>query len=94
MNVQVQQEAIEHMQSMVSMTYGIPTAQVCAWDCLGHDARVQIIRGSGLSLDAVMSYSWVALPLEARKALHLSAQRLKSRGEARLKLITDFVEAF
>lgn len=94
MNCLSNNEHIEIMKTMVSTTYGVPTDQVCAWDCLDRETQFQIAKHAGLTADFVTSFSWVAMPLEAHKKLYAAAKMLKSKGENRLKLITDFVEAF
>ena len=65
-------EHVERMKTMVSTTYGVPTDQVCAWDCLDRETQFQIAKHAGLTADFVTSFSWVAMPLEAHKKLYKS----------------------
>ena len=86
-------EHIAHLQSLVSLSFGIPTDQVTHWDALDTETKQQIAKNASVDINAVLDYAWVGMDNKIREKLTQSAGRLFRRGTDRLQKIGRFVEA-
>jgi hypothetical protein len=87
------QQHIEHLKSLVSLSFGIPTDQLTHWDSLDVATKQQIAKNASVDAEAVLDYAWVAMDNRVREKLTESAARLFRRGTDRLQKIGRFVEA-
>lgn len=88
-----QAQHIEHLKSMVSLSFGIPTDQVTHWDSLENETKRQIAKNAGVMVELVCDYAWVAMDDKVREKLASSAARLFQRGTNKLQKIGRFVNA-
>jgi len=85
---------IEHLKSMVELSFGIPTDQITHWDSLDRQTKEQIAKGARVDTDLIHDYSWVGMDNKVREKLTASAARLFQRGTDRLQKIGRFVGSF
>lgn len=87
------QQHVEHLKSMLSLSFGIPTDQITHWDSLDGETKRQIARNAGIVVEVVCDYAWAAMDDEVREKLSSSAARLFHRGTRRLQKIGRFVNS-